>query len=103
MIAGKVASSSRLALRDLVAGRGLHVESVHLGLAVHQVLNYVADLGVILVAVPFGILSCLPEAQSQYAFRVRHEHNFIHKTCLRLQRRQYLLMQHAANLSGISW
>src|SRR2546428_1102436 len=68
-----------------------------------KVLNYIADLGVILVAVPFGILSCLPEAQSQDASRVRHEHNFIHKTCLRLQRRQHLLMQHAANFSGISW
>ena len=44
-----------------------------------KVLNYIADLGVILVAVPFGILSCLPEAQSQDAFCVRPEHNFIHQ------------------------
>jgi len=44
-----------------------------------KVLNYIADLGVILVALPFGILPYLPEAQGWDAFCVRHEHNFIHQ------------------------
>src|ERR1017187_9349684 len=78
--------SSRLAAYDLVAGRGLHVEGMYLGLAVHQVLNQFVDLGVIFMAVTFSILLRLPEALCQDAFRIRHQYDFIYKTRLRFQR-----------------
>src|ERR1035437_3940644 len=77
-------SSSRLALCDLVAGRGLHVVGVHRGLAMHQVLNQLADLGVIRMGVTFGVLFRFPEAERQDAFCIRHEDDLIYEACLRL-------------------
>ena len=69
-LVGEIDSSSRLPVRGLVAGRGLHVEGMHLGLVVHQVLNHLADFGVVLAPVPFGIFFRLPETLSEDAFNV---------------------------------
>src|ERR1019366_7273112 len=72
-------SSSRLAFCDLVAGRGLHVVGVHRGLAMHQVLNQLADLGVIRMGVTFGVLFSFPKAERQDPFSTGKEDNLIAK------------------------
>src|SRR5208282_5715279 len=100
-ISSEIFSSGSAALRDLVAGRGLHVERMYVGLAVHQVLDQLADLGIILAAVPLRIFFRLPEAQGPDAVWVGHEHNFIHKTGLRLQGGKHFVVEHVANFFGL--
>ena len=54
-----------------------------------QVFQHFMDLGVLRPMVAFGILSGIPEAQSQYAilFRVRDENNLVHEATLFFQDR----------------
>ena len=56
----------------------------------HQVLNQLADLGVIRLGVTLGVLFRFPEAERQDAVCIGHEDDLIYKACLRLQRRQIL-------------
>src|SRR5208282_2781040 len=73
--------------------------------AVDLMLDDLFDLRVLLVAVPLGVFFRLPEAQRQNSlgFRVRYQHDLIHKPRLGFQRAQHSLVDGVAQLLCFSW
>ena len=86
---------------DPVGRRCVDAEGPNNGVSVEEGREHLADLGVLLPVVAFGILFGIPEAERQDTIRlgVRRQDSLIHESGLFLQYRQDLVINSSAELS----
>src|SRR5215813_8326038 len=87
-----------------VCGRGVDIEGPDNGGSVQEVREHLADLGILFLAVAFGFLFGIPEAERQNSIllAVRHENGFVHESGLFLQDGQDLVVDGSAKLTSFS-
>ena len=89
---------------DPVRGRGMDIEGPNNGGSVKEVREHLADLGIVLLAVVFGILFGIPEAERQNSIllAVRRENGFVHESGLFLQDGKDRVVDGSAKLTSFS-
>src|SRR4029077_8505937 len=80
------------------------IEGPDYGLCLKQVPYHVADGGILLPLVPFGIFLAVPKAQRQdlIGFYIRYQKCLIHEPGLFLQNRQHLVVDGVGKFPGLS-